>query len=128
MSTNDPDTDRSAAPVVESAELTTADGPTLPAPGVGPSHPVPTTAVEPGADVHRCPYCDRPFRTIRLKTLHVGEVHEADATDEEQAVFEKARDLESDDLFFFHIKIVIALGALYSMSVIGYTVVIGLLG
>jgi hypothetical protein len=92
------------------------------------SVPVPATEVPAGASVHRCPYCDRPFRTIRLKTLRGGEVHESAATAAEWEVYEKAQDLESDDLFFFHIKIVIALGALYSMSVIGYTVVIGLGG
>lgn len=93
-----------------------------------PAIPVPDTDVDEDAEVYRCPYCDRPFRTIRLKTLHVGEVHGDEATDEEQDVFEKAREMESDDLFFFHIRIVIALGALYSMSAIGYTVVIGLTG
>lgn len=80
------------------------------------------------ADIYRCPYCNRPFRTIRLKSLHVGESHPDDATTEELEVFEKAVELEEDDLFFFHIKVVIALGVIYATSAIGYTVVIGLLG
>ncbi|PSP78211.1 hypothetical protein BRC81_08815 [Halobacteriales archaeon QS_1_68_20] len=74
-----------------------------------------------------CPYCDRPFRRERLRDLHVGEVHPAECTDEEYAAYETALDDEKDDLFTFHMQIVVTLGLLFFVFVFSYMGVVTLL-
>jgi hypothetical protein len=78
-------------------------------------------------EVHRCPRCDRPFRRERQRDLHLGEAH-GDLSPAEQETFEEADQAEEDDLFFFHLKVVIALGVLYSSTVLLYTAIVGLTG
>jgi len=78
-------------------------------------------------EVYRCPRCDRPFRRERQRDLHLGEAHE-DLSEAEQDAYEAASEAESDELFFFHLKIVVALGVLYSSTVLLYTAIIGLTG
>lgn len=72
--------------------------------------------------VATCRHCDRPFRTERALALHLGDVHpdRLDAT--ESAALERARELEEGDLFVYHAKVVAALGAIYSVTVIVYMV------
>lgn len=77
--------------------------------------------------VHRCPRCDRPFRREHQRDLHLGENHD-DLSPEERATYEDADQAEEDDLFFFHLKVVIALGVLYSSTVLLYTAIVGLTG
>lgn len=78
-------------------------------------------------EVHECPRCGRPFRRERQRDLHLGEAHD-DLTEEEQAAYEAADEAESDDLFFFHMKVVVGLGVLYSSTVLLYTAIVGLTG
>lgn len=65
-----------------------------------------------------CPYCDRPFRTERLRTLHVGEQHPDACTDEELGAYREARERERDDLFTFHFQVVFAVGFVYFVLVL----------
>lgn len=90
--------------------------------------PVPETDASDVDDVDRCPYCDRPFKTGRQRALHVGEAHADRATPGERAVHERALADERDELYFFHMKVVVALGILYSSFVISYTAVVNVLG
>lgn len=86
----------------------------------------PETEVRPDETVAAaCPHCGRPFRAERVRDLHVGEAHEADCTDDERAAYEAAREAERDDLFYFHLKVVAALGVLYSVVVLVYMVALG---
>ena len=88
--------------------------------------PIPETAVPRGEQpAATCPYCDRPFRTTRLRDLHVIEVHPDAATDDDRSAGEAAQDAEVDELFFFHMKVIVAIGLLYSALVIVYMVVLG---
>lgn len=84
------------------------------------------TAVPDGEPVTaRCPYCDQPFPDQQAHDLHVGEVHSAVCTDAERAAHEAASEAEQDDLFYFHIKVVAALGVLYAALVLVYMVALG---
>lgn len=65
------------------------------------------------AEPARCPYCDRPFRTSQLRTLHIGERHPDRATAEEESAYESARSAESDAMFLFHLKVIAALILIY---------------
>jgi len=73
----------------------------------------------------RCPYCDRPFDGKRARDLHVGERHADEATGVELDAHEEAREAERDDLFMYHVKVVVALGVLYSVLVLVYMAALG---
>lgn len=73
----------------------------------------------------RCPYCERPFRSAHACALHLGEEHEGDCTDDETEAYEEAREAERDELFYFQLKVVIALGLIYGGTVLVYTVALG---
>lgn len=75
--------------------------------------------------VAECPYCGRPFESSHARTLHVGEVHRAECTDEERAAYEEADEAEVDDLFVYHLKAVVAIGLTWAAFVILYMVAIG---
>lgn len=77
--------------------------------------------------VERCPRCDRPFRTGRQRDLHLGESHDG-LSDDERDAYEAAAEAESDELFFFHMKVVVGLGVLYSTTVLLYTAIVGFTG
>ena len=80
--------------------------------------PDPATDVPPGEEPTAvCAHCERPFRSVHARDLHVGEVHEAEATETER-----------DDLWLFHARTVVALGVVYSTTVILYMVVLGQFG
>lgn len=68
----------------------------------------------------RCPHCGRPFRSERLRALHLGESHPAACTDEERAAYDEAREAEDEDLFVYHLKVVAALVGLYAFFVFSY--------
>ena len=89
-------------------------------------------APEPAVDVPEgemppaaCRHCDRPFRTERLLALHLGERHPDALDDAESAAYETARGWEDDDLFYYHAKVVGALGAIYSITVVVYMIAFG---
>lgn len=87
---------------------------------------VPGTEVRPGETVAaRCPHCDQPFRGERARALHVGERHWDACTDEQRAAYETAREAERDDLFYFHLRVVAALGVLYGFVVLAYMIALG---
>ena len=67
--------------------------------------PIPTD-VPAGAAAAACPYCERPFPTERLRSLHLGERHADLLTPAEAAAFERSDDEERDDLFVYHLKVV----------------------
>lgn len=71
----------------------------------------------------RCPHCRRPFRTARLRDLHVGDVHPDEWTDDQRAAYESARESERDDLFLYHLKAIAALVATYAVFLLTYMAV-----
>ncbi len=71
----------------------------------------------------RCPYCERPFRTDRLRALHLGETHSDECTEEEYETYEEVYDDESHDLFTFHVKVAVALLLLYFGGTYTYAIV-----
>jgi hypothetical protein len=76
----------------------------------------------PGA---RCGYCDRPFDTEHARDLHVGDVHDDVVTDAEAEAYEEAMERENDDLFLYHIKVIVALGIIHGVVVLAYMAVLG---
>jgi hypothetical protein len=88
--------------------------------------PTPETAVPPDATVAgSCPYCGRPFASTAARDLHVGEAHAAACSATERGDYETARDAERDALFYYHLRVVAALGVLYALTVLLYMVVLG---
>lgn len=71
----------------------------------------------------QCPHCGRPFRTERLRNLHVGDAHDDDWTDGEQAAYESAMEAEREDLFIYHLKVVASLVAVYAFFFFTYLAV-----
>nr|WP_210423534.1 hypothetical protein [Halorussus marinus] len=71
----------------------------------------------------RCPHCGRPFRSERLRALHLGESHPERCSADERAAYETAREAEADDLFVYHLKVVGALVGLYAFFVFSYMAV-----
>ena len=69
------------------------------------TNPVPTD-VPADAEPVTCPYCERPFPSERLRSLHLGERHAGDLTAGEREAFETAEEAEIDDLFVYHLKVV----------------------
>ena len=84
-----------------------------------------TDVPEDDRPVPRCQYCDRPFRRVRERDLHVGEVHADACTDEERTAYERADGEEVDELFLYHMKVVAAIALIYSGFVIVYMVLAG---
>ncbi|MFB6296393.1 MAG: hypothetical protein ABEH66_06090 [Halobacteriales archaeon] len=72
-----------------------------------------------------CPYCDRPFDGKRARDLHVGEHHAGEATQVELDAYDEAREAERDELFMYHVKVVVALGVIYSVVVLVYMAALG---
>lgn len=69
----------------------------------------------------RCPHCGRPFRTERLRALHVGDAHDCDA--DQRADYESALEAEREDLFLYHLKVVAAIVAVYAFFFLTYLAV-----
>jgi hypothetical protein len=72
-----------------------------------------------------CPYCGRPFADRTARDLHVGECHDDDWSAAERDAYAAARDAERDALFYFHLRVVAALGVLYAVTVLLYMVALG---
>lgn len=94
--------------------------------GEHPAVPTLETDVPPNATVAgTCPYCGRPFASAAARDLHVGEAHDAACSAAERADYEAARESERDTLFYYHLRVVAALGVLYALTVLLYMVVLG---
>ncbi|WP_115865036.1 DUF7410 domain-containing protein [Halorussus litoreus] len=70
----------------------------------------------------QCPHCGRPFRTERLRALHVGDAHDG-WTDDEREAYESAMEAEREDLFVYHLKVVASLVAVYAFFFFTYLAV-----
>ena len=87
---------------------------------------VPDTRVPPDeSPAARCPHCDRPFRSERARALHVGEDHPHTSTDADEAAYEDARHEEEEELFYYHMKVFVALGAVQIVLVVLYLIAFG---
>lgn len=60
-----------------------------------------------------CPYCGRPFVTEQLWMLHLGDSHQDEWTETEREEHEEAYKTESDALFIYHMKVIVALVVLF---------------
>lgn len=72
-----------------------------------------------------CPYCERPFATEDAYALHVGEAHAEVCTAGEREAYADAVAAEDDELFYFHLRVVAGLAALYTVVVLAYMVALG---
>jgi hypothetical protein len=72
-----------------------------------------------------CPHCGRPFADRTARDLHVGECHPSDRSAAEGDAYAAARDAERDALFYFHLRVVAALGVLYAVVVLLYMIALG---
>lgn len=88
-------------------------------------HPLPTTVPPDEEPVADCPYCNHPFRTAAARDLHVGEVHPTQMSPEETAAYEAAAEAEQGELFYFHLKVVFALGVTNALLILAYLIVLG---
>lgn len=61
----------------------------------------------------RCPHCAYPFRTERLRLLHLGVAHEETLDEATRERYEEEFDDETHDLFTLHVKLTIAIMLLY---------------
>ena len=65
------------------------------------------------ATTHSCPYCDRPFRTERLRQLHVGLDHPELIDDDERVAFQDAYLDENEEIGLFRLKVLAVLVLIY---------------
>lgn len=72
-----------------------------------------------------CEYCGRPFGDAEAHDLHVGDVHADACSTAERDAYEAAREAERDELFYFHLRVVAALGVLYAFTVLLYMLALG---
>jgi hypothetical protein len=91
----------------------------------GPARPPETTVRADETVAAACPHCERPFAAVEARDLHVGEVHGAACSPGEWDAYEAAREAERDDLFYYHLRVVAALGVLYAVTVLVYMVALG---
>lgn len=84
------------------------------------------TSARPGEEpAATCAYCGRPFASTDAHALHVGDRHATVCTDEERAAADAADERERDDLFYFHLRVVAAIAALYTVVVLLYMIALG---
>jgi len=83
------------------------------------------TAIDEDAVAATCSHCGRPFAETAARDLHVGEVHLKACSSAERTAYEAAREAEREELFYFHLRVVVALGVLYALTVLLYMVVLG---
>ncbi|WP_121744590.1 DUF7410 domain-containing protein [Natronorubrum halophilum] len=70
-----------------------------------------------------CPYCERPFRSERYVTYHLGVSHPEELTDDERAAFEDEREDEEFDLLTFHVKAAVTVFMTYFVFTFLYALV-----
>ena len=76
-----------------------------------------------GETPSRCPHCGRPFRTERLRALHVGDFHADACSADQRDAYRDALEAEREDLFLYHLKVVAALVAVYAFFLLTYMAV-----
>jgi|GEM_PF-2772741 len=79
--------------------------------------------VPPDAESFDCPYCDVVEPREDLLTLHVGHEHESQASAEELDDFEKTFERESNDVFIYHLKVIVMVVAIYFVFLFTYSAV-----
>jgi hypothetical protein len=84
----------------------------------------PDTAPRDESPAATCGYCGRPFASQQAHDLHLGEAHADALSDDERHTYEAAREEEDADLWYFHMKVVIAIGIAHSLLILGYMVVL----
>ncbi|WP_251341693.1 DUF7410 domain-containing protein [Haloplanus halophilus] len=90
------------------------------------AHAAPETAVRDDETVAAvCPYCRRPFAEREAHDLHLGERHADACSAAERDAYDAAREAERDALFYYHLRVVAALGVLYAVTVLLYMVALG---
>ncbi|MFB6104787.1 MAG: hypothetical protein ABEJ57_06870 [Halobacteriaceae archaeon] len=62
---------------------------------------------------------------MAAKDLHVGEWHPEDCTAGEWAAYEAADEAEQGEMFYFHLKVVFALGITNAALILAYLIVLG---
>lgn len=67
-----------------------------------------------------CPYCGLPLQSEHARDLHVGQRHPDECTDEELDAYEAADETELDDLWYFHMKVVFAIGIVHAIIIAAY--------
>jgi len=72
-----------------------------------------------------CDYCGRPFVDEHLHWLHVGEHHGDALGPDERAAHEDALEAERDLLFFYQLKVAVALGLIYSTTALSMMFILG---
>lgn len=80
--------------------------------------------VPPDAPAHECPYCEVVLPEQELLELHVGVEHEDDATDAELEAFEDTFERESNQVFIYHLKVIVLVVAIYFIFLFTYSAVI----
>lgn len=93
---------------------------------MNPLHIDPETSVpDDESPVARCPYCERPFGAERSCALHLGEVHPDEVTASEEDAYREAMTAEADDLWVYHMIVVVSLAVIYAVVVLLYMIVLG---
>lgn len=80
--------------------------------------------VPPDAPAHECPYCEAVLPERDLFELHVGVEHENEATDAELEAFEDTFEQESNQVFIYHLKVIVLVVAIYFIFLFTYSAVI----
>ena len=84
-----------------------------------------TATLDDDSPAASCPYCDRPFDSERSCALHVGEDHSDEWTADEKIAYEEATAAEENDLWIYHMKVIIALGVIHAVIILAYLIVLG---
>ncbi|GAB3034911.1 DUF7410 domain-containing protein [Natronobiforma cellulositropha] len=72
--------------------------------------------VPPGEDpVATCPYCERPFTSEQLATVHIGVRHTDVCSEAEREAYEEELEAAEHDLFTFHAKAAVSIFLIYFM-------------
>jgi len=87
--------------------------------------PPPTSVPADEQPAATCPYCERPFATEAARDLHVGEWHPEACTDAEWTAYVAADEAEQGEMFYFHLKVVFALGVTNAALILAYLIVLG---
>ncbi|WP_338727383.1 hypothetical protein [Haladaptatus sp. DJG-WS-42] len=72
-----------------------------------------------------CRYCDQPFDSAQTRALHVGETHTDEWTTDDQTAYDEALTAEDDELWVYHMKVVVGLAVTYAIVVVVYMIVLG---
>lgn len=80
--------------------------------------------VPPDAPAHDCPYCEAVIPTDELLTLHVGIEHEDRATEAELEAYEDTFERESNQVFIYHLKVIVMVVAIYFVFLFTYSAVL----